>query len=285
MEALASAAGQLLPGLDAPPERARTARNSRRARVWREHLERVTGHALAQAGTAAEREAVAAAHREAVARGPDWARIRRGSDYARPVVVKDRNQLDRLLRWFALLERETFAADRAWARHEQRTIRRTIPRTARAILLALVALARKYAVVHPSIERLASMGQMSRRTAVACLDVLEGLGLVTRHRRRRRERCALGFTREVQDASAYVLAMPEGADTGTRSPPPVGRRHQSAKSAQQSDLEGQASKKDRVAAARRTAPALGERAGGKPASAPDWRERSRRALDALAARR
>ena len=38
-----------------------------------------------------------------------------------------------------------------------------------------MALARKYATVHPSIERLASMGQMSRRTAVAVLDVLEAV--------------------------------------------------------------------------------------------------------------
>jgi len=280
MEAIASGAAKLLPGLDAPLERRTAARNSRRARAWREQLERIAGHALEHAGTVAERDAVAEAHCEAVAHGPDWARIRHGSDYARPVAVKDRNELDRLLRWFARLERETYAADRAWARHEQRSTRRTIPRTAHAILLALVALARKYATVHPSIERLASMGQMSRRTAVAVLDVLEGLGLVVRHRRRRRERSALGALREVQDSNAYVLSMPEGANLGSRPRIPAGRPPQSAKVAQQLDLNGQTNEERYIATPTRGAPPLGqERRSDGPTPNHDWRARSRKLLE------
>jgi len=271
MQPLAAVAGGLLPGLEAPRERRTTARNSRRAIAWREQLERVAGHALEQARTQAERDAVEHAHRQAVAHGPDWAKIRRGSDYARPVAVKDRNQLDRLLRWFARLERETYAADRAWARHEQRTMRRTIPRTARAVLLALVSLARKYATVHPSIERLASMAQACRRTVASCLDVLENLGLVIRHRRRKRERTALGMVREVQDCNAYVLAMPEGVDLEAR-PKPAAPVSQSAKNAQQSDLDRQPGKEPRVA----QTPGASQNG---PTRAHDWRARTREALN------
>lgn len=269
MQPLAAVAGGLLPGLEAPRERRTAARNSRRAVAWREQLERVAGHALEQASTKAERDAVEHAHREAVAHGPDWAKIRRGSDYARPIAIKDRNQIDLLMRWFARLERETYAADRAWARHEQRTIRRTIPRTARAVLMAIVALARKYQTVHPSIERLASMAQACRRTVVAVLDVLEGLGIVTRHRRRKRERTDLGLIREVQDCSAYVLTMPEGVDLEARPKPAVS---QSAKDAQQSALHPQPTKEGRVA----QTPRAGQ-AG--PTRGHDWRMRTRQALD------
>ncbi|MGD9806446.1 MAG: helix-turn-helix domain-containing protein [Hyphomicrobiaceae bacterium] len=272
MQPLAAVAGELLPGLNAPRERRTSARNSRRAVAWREQLERIAGHALSQARTSAEQDAVEKAHAEAVAHGPDWARIRQGSDYARPVAVKDRNQLDRLLRWFARLERETYAADKAWARHEQRTIRRTIPRTARSILLALVALARKHAVVFPSIERLAAMGQMSRRTAVACLDTLESLGLVIRHRRRRRERTELGVIREVQDTSCYQLSVPDGAETDVRPKPPAKAVYQSAKDAQQSVLHRQSRKVVRVAETPRPA-------SSGPTRGHDWRARSREALN------
>jgi hypothetical protein len=272
MQPLAAVAGDLLPGLNAPRERRTAARNSRRAIAWREQLERIAGHALSQASTAAERDAVADAHRKAVAHGPDWLRIRHGSAYARPVAVKDRNQLDRLLRWFARLERETYAADRAWARHEQRTIRRTIPRTVRAVLMAIVALARKYDVVHPSIERLASMAQASRRTVVACLDVLEGLGLMIRHRRRKRERTELGLLREVQDCSAYVLTVPEGANVDARPKPPAKAVYQSAKDAQQLALYQQPVKEGRVAETPRPT-------SSGPTRVHDWRARSREALN------
>ena len=284
MQPVAAVAGRLLPGLDAPSERSTSTRNSRRALAWREQLERVAGHALEQARSREGREAVAQAHAEAVAHGPDWARIRRGSDYAKPVAVKDRNQLDRLLRWFARLERETYAADRAWAKHEQRSTRRTIPRTARAILLALVALARKYQTVHPSIERLASMGQMSRRTAAAVLDVLEALGLVVRHRRRKRERTDLGLVREVQDCSAYVLTVPEDVSLGAERPRPATMaRTQSAKVAQQSGLNRQPIEEVRVAEGGNR---LNERvlspqkkdAGVGPTRHVDWRQSARISL-------
>jgi hypothetical protein len=279
MQPIAAVAGELLPGLHAPRERRTSARNSRRAIAWREQLERIAGHALSQARTSAEQDAVEKAHAEAVAHGPDWARIRRGSDYARPVAVKDRNQLDRLLRWFARLERETYAADRAWARHEQRTIRRTIPRSARAVLLALVALARKHAVVFPSIERLAAMGQMSRRTAVACLDTLESLGLVIRHRRRRRERTELGLVREVQDTSAYELAVPEGVELEARPKPAKTAIYQSAKVAQQSGLHGHPVKEARVAEAPQT-----RLAAAGPTRVHDWRAQARSSLSAAVKR-
>jgi len=278
MQPLAAVAGTLLPGLDAPPERRTAARNSRRARAWREQLERVAGHALEHASTAADRDAVDEAHRAAVAHGPDWARIRRGSDYARPVAVKDRNQLDRLLRWFARLERETYAADRAWARHERRNTRRTIPRTVRAILAALIALARKYATVHPSIERLANMGQMSRRTAVGCLDVLEELGLVVRHRRRRRERTELGLVREVQDCNAYVLAMPEGIDIEAKPRPPAAAIYQSAKVAQQSKIKVQSITEASIPAPPRPS-TLPPMPPARPSAHATWRERARTALE------
>jgi hypothetical protein len=278
MQRLSAAAGIALP-MHAPPERSTRTRNSRRALRWREQLERVAGHAMAQARTQAQRDEVGEAHAEAVAHGPDWARIRRGSDFARPVAVKDRNALDRLLRWFARLERETWQADRAWARHEQRTIRRSIPRTARAVLLALVALSRKYQVVHPSIARLGSMAQCCRSTVVAALDVLEGLGVVTRHRRRKVVQTSFG-PRVAQDCSAYVICAPDGCLEDRPRPARSRPQVQSVNSRQRLELQGQQSTGVRVAQAE--SPPKPPNAT-LPMADHDWRARARAALDAQVA--
>jgi len=261
--------------MEAPRERATVARNSRRALAWREQLERIAGYAMSQAKSEPERAEIEAAHRAEVKRGPDWVKIRKGSDFARPVAVKDRNQLDRLLRWFALVERETYAADRAWARHEKRTIRRTIARTVARVLLALVALAKKYAAVFPSIERLASMAQCCRSTAAAALDILETIGLVTRQRRRKVVPSAFG-PRVVQDTSCYCLALPAGADVAARPKPiTVVPKDQNAKVTQRSAVEGQPVQKSVAMNAPKPSPAP---------TAHDWRARSRALLDASVAK-
>ena len=274
MQPIAAVAGIILPYLNAPPERSTVVRNSRRALAWREQLERVAGHALATAKSQVEQDAVAEAHGDQVKLGPDWARIRRGSDFASPVAVKDRNALDRLLRWFSMLERETFLKDRAWARHEKRTICRTIPRTARPVLLALIALARKYDSVFPSIERLASMAQCCRRTVVSVLDVLEHVGLVKRHRRRKIIRVPLG-QRVVQDTSCYVITAPAGLDQD-RKPRPAESRGtiQSANFAQPLKIDHSVKQRGSVAD---TSPRP-SRAYQGPSHQVDWRSVARAAL-------
>ena len=265
MQSLSAALFEALPQPPRPP-----LRHNRRALRWREDIERATGAALAKAATRSQRDAVEAAHDQVVRRGPDFAKFRRGSTYATPVAVKDRNALDRLVRWFAYAEREAYQRDRASARHEGRTIRRSIPRTARPVLLALVALARKYGCVYPSIERLASMAQCCRRTAVACLQVLEDLGLITRHRRRKRITNALGVAMEVQDTNAYALTAPQPEGSATASGPGTGEK---AKVVHLSGIDDQPSRRVKVASAI-PAPAA-------PSSCTiDWRSRARAALTA-----
>ena len=244
MRQLAAGLGPTLP-IDAPPERPTRVRNSRRALAWREQLERTAGHALSMAKTKAEQDAVAEAHAAEVRVGPDWVKVRRGSIAGVPVACKDRNALDRLLRWFALLERETHAADKAWARHERRVIRRTIPRTARAVLLALVALSKRYSSVFPSIERLASMAQCCRRTVVMVLNVLEHLGLVKRIRRRKIVQGPFGL-RVVQTTNCYIVTIPAGASAGQRRPRPaeIEKQAEKANSSQQSAIQQVQSRKE-----------------------------------------
>jgi DNA-binding MarR family transcriptional regulator len=225
-----------LPFADAPSIRTQIARHKRRASSWRRSLDLLAAWRLANAPTEAERREIEAEHGLEVKRGPDFLKVHRNSDNEAPVGCRDRNALAKLMAFFNRLERESYAADKAWADHENRRLRRSLPLTTGRVLLALVALAQRHQHVHPSLERLARMAQLCRRTVSDALDRLEALGLVRRYRRRKVIRTSFGL-RVVQDTSAYEVIVP--ADLEAQRPAPPENRPksmvpvQSAKNAKQ----------------------------------------------------
>lgn len=272
MRHVAEAVGVALP-IDAPHERSTKARNGRRALKWREQLERDTGAAMERAHTFEQRDAVEAAHAEEVALGPDWPKIRRGSEYRTPAACRDRNALARLLVYFTRLEREKWTKDRAVANHEARRVRRSIGRTVRPVLVALIGLARRFEHVFPSLERLASLALCSRRAVVTALATLGELGLVVVHRRRKRIVTALGMPREAQATNCYQIIEPAGIEAHRpRVSASIERpaRLESAKRAQQSGPQ--------ISAEQRESPI--RPAGDLATRVGDWRSRTRALLDA-----
>lgn len=189
------------------------ARNQAKQMRWRSQLDRVYGWLDSVATSALDRERLAAAYQAELGAGPDFVRFRSGSDFKTPVAA-DRAQLNAILREFEAVARNSWRADRQAAVAEGKVIRRTIPRTCAPVLNALVTLARRHTAVFPSLARLASMAQCSRRTACRALDVLKSFGFVIVHRRRKRVQTAFG-PRQVQDTSCYQLRLPsEGRGLG-----------------------------------------------------------------------
>jgi hypothetical protein len=81
-------------------------------------------------------------------------------------------------------------------------------RTAEAVFEALMYLAHKYGRVFPSMEGLAYLARCCRASVATALDYLERLGFITRHRRVRRVKLALGFRTE-QITNAYEVHEPK----------------------------------------------------------------------------
>ena len=75
---------------------------------------------------------------------------------------------------------------------------------------ALIALARKYPAVFPSLEGIAAIANVCRRTAVDAVKSLESWGVLRIERRRKRIVSPTGGITETQDTSVYVLQMPQG---------------------------------------------------------------------------
>lgn len=193
-------------------------RQPRRATTWREAIDRIAAWRLANSSSEAERDQIEAELAAELAAGPGFLKVWRGSGDEMPVACRDRNALARLMAFFARLERESYKADRAWADHEGRRLRRTIALTVARVLLAIVSLAKKHEHVFPSLERLARMAQVSVRTVASALTVLAALGLVRRYRRRKTIRTSFG-PRVVQDTSAYEVIVPADLETARPAPP------------------------------------------------------------------
>lgn len=218
MEPLGSVLGVALPFADAPSNRSQIARHARRASAWRRQLEALAAWRLANAPTEAERREVDAEYRIEVKRGPGFLKVWRGSGDETPVGCRDRNALAKMMVYYGRLEREAYKQDRAWAEHEGRRIRRTLPFSTGRVYRALVSLAQKHEHVYPSLERLAGMAQLSRRTVSDALERLEALGLVRRYRRRKAIRTSFG-PRVVQAASAYEVIVPADLEAKRPAPP------------------------------------------------------------------
>ena len=205
---------QALPlGLAPPPQhkpRAGVARSLHKQQAWRSQVDRTYAWLDSVATSALDRQSLEAAYRSELNSGPDFTRVRRGSDFTTRKAA-DRSQLDDVMREFLAVDRNTFQADRATAAATGRPFRRTIPSRAEKVLRALVALARRHDAVFPSLARIASMAQCSRRTAVRIVAVLQELGFVRVHRRRKRISTALG-ARQVQDTSSYQIQHPKTAN-------------------------------------------------------------------------
>lgn len=175
---------------------------------WRRDVERRTGELIAvHPDKAAEIEAV---RERELARGPGWSRCRREARFVDPDVPRlDRNAVARLI-WVAeQIARGFWRTDKKAAKASGQRIRLTMSRTCLDVLKAVARLALKHGRAFPSLEGLAYLAGVSRRTAVRCVIELEGLGLLTVHRRAQRVATAYG-ARMVQATSVYELHSPRG---------------------------------------------------------------------------
>jgi len=204
---------QRLPfGMAPPPEHvpaAGVARNLHKQQQWRSQVDRNYAYLDSVAKSALDRKTLADAYQDELKRGPDFTRVRRGSSF-NTIKAGDRNQLGDIMREFIAIDRNTFQADKANALSTGKPFRRTIPSRAEKVLRALIALARRHDHVFPSLARIASMAQCSRRTVCRILQVLEELGFVRVQRRRKRVRTPIG-TRCVQDTNCYVVQHPKAS--------------------------------------------------------------------------
>jgi len=207
MEPLGSVLGLSLPEAPTTNAPAPHVRDRRRAREWHQAVDRLTAHRIEHARDEGDRDQIERDHQDELGRGPAFAKVRRRSHDDTPPACRDRNELVKVLVLFGQVEIEAHRRDRAWARHEGRRIKRTISRTVRPVLAALVGLARKHDRVHPSLERIAALAGCCPRTVAAALTILERIGIVARHRRRKPIATPYG-RRMVQDTSAYVLVLP-----------------------------------------------------------------------------
>lgn len=203
-----------LPGI-APacpqPSSDRQIHASNRRDAWRADLERRVAQLLAYTNDTARIAKIEAAYQAELQRGPGFARVRRQATFAEPSATKlSREGLARLERAWAYLTRKLTDSDRQEARLYDRKLRRTISRSTIDVLNALIWMARKHPAVFPSLERLARLANISRRTATDALATLEAWGVLHITRRRKRIRTATGGIAETQDTNVYVLTAPSG---------------------------------------------------------------------------
>jgi hypothetical protein len=176
------------------------ARATRREADWRRQLARAFVYATGQAPDQAEELLAEYERRER--EGPDFMRQRSGSVITEaPMVTLDRNERVRLMGKFRTLCR------RSWTSKESGRHRGIITRTAESVFGALLYLTEKYGRVFPSLEGLAHLAMCCKQSVVTALADLERLGFVTRIRRIRQIKTALGFTTR-QITNAYVVHEP-----------------------------------------------------------------------------
>jgi hypothetical protein len=192
-----------------PPKR--KIRQADRANHWRRDLERKCGDLIGRATTAADRAAIEAAYIQESALGPGFLRCRRNAVFSEDRSTKlNREGLARLERAWAFLARKMTETDRKAARDRGGTTRRTLSRSTIDVLGALLWLARKHRTVFASIEGIARLASVCRRTAADALKTLESWGVLEITRRRKRVTSPTGRACEAQDTSLYCLKAPEG---------------------------------------------------------------------------
>ena len=96
---------------------------------------------------------------------------------------------------------------RSWVHEDTGRHRGVISRTAESVFGALLYLTEKYGRVFPSLEGLAHLSMCCKQSVVTAIADLEALGFVTRIRRIRQIKTALGFRTE-QITNAYVVHEP-----------------------------------------------------------------------------
>ena len=139
-----------------------------------------------------------------VAKGPDFARYHRGSEFREaPLVNLDRNDAARIMFVADLIERKT------WANREKGAHGGQLGRAAIKLLRVLLFVAKKSkGRLFPSYDHLARLCLMSRNTVIKAMQKLVLFGFVTRHRRIKRVQTPLGM-RVVQDSNAYEYHLPQ----------------------------------------------------------------------------
>lgn len=201
-----------LPGflLDTPPAPADSEakgppiRQQRRAAQWRADVHREAAYLRRFARTAEEEAAIDAAADEALAKGPDFARYRRGSSYGEaPELSIDRNAIARIKFKLQAIRRGT------WKVKEKGKHSGAIKHSVIEVFDALALFALRYKRVYPSLTGIAQAATRSRQTVVNALKVLEIFGFITVHRRIKKIRTALGF-KTVQATNAYTIQEPTG---------------------------------------------------------------------------
>ena len=210
--------GHVMPALALTPANQSTEPSPRklkskdRAAQWRRDLEQRTGALLSVAKSPRETAEIEAAYKAEIERGPSFARVRRNATtFGLPAAAGlDRNMLARLIWQFEQIERGMWKTARAHARDHGKRIKPEFARTVLPVLKALAKLTVKHSGrVFPSLEGLAYLAGISRRTAATVIKTLEAWGFIMITRRSKRVGTPFGV-RVVQDTSVYRLIMPTG---------------------------------------------------------------------------
>lgn len=203
-ESLAQTLGGLFPEIaDRPRESAPAgARQKGRAADWRASLSRDYAYQRSRARSPEELAALDDAYESAMQARPDFTGYRRKSDFAAaPRISLDRNALARIKFKLQAIRRGT------WATKEKGKHAGSIPHSVMEVFDALAHLVVKHGRVFPSLVGLSLLATRSKQTVLNAIKVLEFYGIVTRIRRIKRIKTALGF-KTVQDTNAYTLQDP-----------------------------------------------------------------------------
>ena len=203
-ESLQAVSGMLPPELrdSAAPRTSKPLRATRMAAQWRTDMARAYSYNLERAKTPEEEERITAEYERTIEARPDFASYRRDSRFMdAPRHSIDRNGIARIKFKLQAIRRGT------WNTKEKGKHSGGIPHSVMEVFDAIAHLVLKHGQVFPSLVGLGILATRSKQTVVNAIKTLEFYGVVTRIRRIKRIRTAMG-RKIVQDTNAYTLQEP-----------------------------------------------------------------------------